>query len=859
MSTPANLPRSTLPFWWWLRRIMFFWVKTQVWPEDPKTQLELKPGVPVCYILSSSSRSDLLVLDQTAIDRGLPRPVHKKAALRYPGSVAAIYLQRLGLLQVQRESKRLPPTPVQKLVAMAEADKAMEVQIVPVSVFWGRNPGKDEKSLFKLLFFDDERAGKLQKLFIVMAQGRGTYLNFGKPISLRALVDEGAPVDETARKLTRVLRVHFRRQRTTAMGPVLNSRTVVVPQLLKSRVVREAIVEESRKKRISMEKAEARAYRYGVEIASEMQYSMVRFFDVFLGWVWNKIFDGIIFKHAHRLREIDQTHEVVYLPSHRSHMDYLLLSYSLFYQGFVPPHTAAGVNLDFWPAGPLLRRAGAFFLRRSFGGNRLYTAVFNEYMHYLLTKGHSMNFFMEGGRSRTGRLLSPKTGMLAMVVQSFFRNSDRPIVFVPIYLGYDKVMEVRTYQSELRGKKKKAESAGQLLKVRRVLKTQFGRAYIGVGEPISLEAALNAANPDWRLDTKDPEQKPKWLHPFIVNLARQALTRVNSTAIVSPVGVVALVILSSPTKAMAEDELLYMIDRFLAAMRAAPYSRDVSLPESTAKEILAYAMSVCKMERFQHPSGDVIHMDEREAVLLTYYRNNILHLIAVPSLVASYFQHNEAMSEAELIDGAALLYPFLKSEFFLRWDVNDSRKVIAGVVEALVDQGLLTREASGVLRRPAFTSHDFTCLKILGRALGHTLERYAISTALLAQHGDARAFKRKDFETQAQLLAQRISILNGINEPEFFDQSLFKNYIDLLKDLNYADEAEGGELTVDPRLRQIAESALNLLSGDIRQSIQRLPLADGNGARREPQAALPPAKVPEDDDGTASPPTSAMH
>ncbi len=265
-----------------------------------------------------------------------------------------------------------------------------------------------------------------------------------------------------------------------------------------------------------------------------------------------------------------------------------------------------------------------------------------------------------------------------------------------------------------------------------------------------------------------------------------------------------------------------MMEKLIASMKAAPYSRDVALPEGTPADFLKHARAVSKVEVFEHPAGNVYHLDEREATLLTYYRNNVLHLIAMPALIASFFQHNASMHDEDLVAGCTVFYPFLKAEFFLRWAAGDARKVTLGIVEALVGQGFLFRGEGGMIRRPDVTSKDFSSLKTLGRALGQTLERYAISTALLAQHGDGQPFDRKAFETRCHLMAQRISILNGLNEPEFFDKNLFKIFLDQLKTLGLAAEAEGGRMTVDPKLRAVAEHSMNLLSGDIRQSIQRL-------------------------------------
>ncbi|WP_205895151.1 1-acyl-sn-glycerol-3-phosphate acyltransferase, partial [Metapseudomonas otitidis] len=203
---------------------------------------------------------------------------------------------------------------------------------------------------------------------------------------------------------------------------------------------------------------------------SDFAYTAIRFLEVVLSWFWNKLYEGIKVNHIEGVQDIAQGHEVIYVPCHRSHIDYLLLSYLLFRNGLTPPHIAAGINLNMPVIGGLLRRGGAFFMRRTFKGNPLYTSVFNEYLHTLFSRGFPVEYFVEGGRSRTGRMLHPKTGMLAITLRSFLRSSRLPIVFVPVYIGYERVLEGRTYLGELRGASKKKESIFDIFKVISALK-----------------------------------------------------------------------------------------------------------------------------------------------------------------------------------------------------------------------------------------------------------------------------------------------------------------------------------------------------------------------------------------------------
>ncbi len=205
--------------------------------------------------------------------------------------------------------------------------------------------------------------------------------------------------------------------------------------------------------------------------------------------IWNRIYDGVQFTHVETLERAAETHEIVYVPCHRIHMDYLLLSYAIFRHGYAMPHIAAGINLNLPLVGRFLRKGGAFFIRRSLRGNALYTVVFMSYLAAIMARGHSLEYFIEGGRSRTGRLLQPKTGMLAMTVRSFLRDPARPVMFLPVYFGYERIFEGSTYIGELSGLPKQKESIFGLLRVLPRLKERFGKVHVNLGEPIELGAA----------------------------------------------------------------------------------------------------------------------------------------------------------------------------------------------------------------------------------------------------------------------------------------------------------------------------------------------------------------------------------
>ena len=794
------------------------WINTHASPSD-LSELALDRDKPVCYVLPVASVMDWLALEAVCAERGLPRP----------------YLATHGMPSMQRSmvvalpsGRRGERADLHRIVSRGLHDQNYDVQLVPVSVFWGRNPVK-ETSLFRILFADSERSGRLRKLLIVLANGHNTLVHFGQPLDYRGFLDEAesAAPDLMVRKLVRVLRIHFRRQRAATLGPALSRRSQLINSLLADADVQQAIEDSARRDKVSTDAARARARDYANEIAADYSNIAIGFMLRVLTWLWHRIYDGVDVRHLARLRATTHDRrEVIYLPSHRSHMDYLLVSYILYKEGLALPQIAAGVNLNFWPVGALLRRCGAFYLRRSFKGDRLYTAVFRAYVDALIQRGQPMKFYPEGGRSRTGRLLSPKTGMLSMAVTSALGGKGAPAAIVPVYIGYDRVMEVNKYFDELRGTRvKKGESMGDLVRgSTKVLKRKYGRVFVSFGEPIDLQAYADSHLPDWRERMRGLEMdaRPNWLQEFVANLAERVMESINATATLNATGLASLVLLGSPQKAVAEDEMVDTLALLAELARRCPYSRDATAPEQTdGRELLAEAEPMMRLVRVPHAWGDVLTVESRQAVLLTYTRNNVMHLFALPSLVANFLAHAESCERARLLDDAVELYPLLASELFLRWPPEQARVALNESIDGLLECGLIRADEHGRLLRPEAGTREFAALMSLARIMRESLERYAMTVMLLSHNLEEGHVERGRFERQCQLMAERMAILTGRNSPEFFDSRLFRNHLQTLVRVGLL-HPQGSQLAIDPALRDVAEHALQLLGADLRQSLAHL-------------------------------------
>ena len=241
-----------------------------------------------------------------------------------------------------------------------------------------------------------------------------------------------------------------------------------------------------------MAKVEREARRELRRLCAAQNPYTLAFLHRLLANVWNRIYDGLEVDQEGlaKVRDACRDGAIVLLPSHKSHVDYLILSDVLYMNAMSPPLIAAGDNLNFWPIGPILRGAGAFFIRRSFKGKKLYSVLVDAYMRKLLLEGFSIEFFLEGGRSRTGKLLSPKYGLLSMVVDACLMLPGRKVSFVPISIGYERIVEERSYVDEQAGGEKAKENIGGLLKTPRVLRSRYGRLYLQFGEPLSFEDAM---------------------------------------------------------------------------------------------------------------------------------------------------------------------------------------------------------------------------------------------------------------------------------------------------------------------------------------------------------------------------------
>ena len=783
-------------------------VKSKPIPTDPITELDLDTNRPILYVLPYNSQIDLMVVRSLCLRYDLPDPLK---GIDINGKIvpAFIYIDKGPGFFASNQLQNMSIDILKDYISAHQQNEDLDIQMLPVSVMFGRSPDKEGKKKPTL-----QVLGATYKLYKIIVSGRDCYTRFSRTVSFKALQnDKQQDISVLAHKLARVARIHFAKQRMASVGPKLPVRQEMLNGLLKKPGLAEAIEEEAKSKNISQEKAQRNALAMLNEIAANFSYRMLRITDFVLTWAWNRLYQGLKVTNADPVRELAQNgHEIVYAPCHRSHMDYLLLSYVLYRQGLVPPHIAAGINLNFWPAGPIFRRLGAFFIRRSFRGNKLYTSVFREYLAELFIRGYAVEYFIEGGRSRTGRLLDPKTGMLMMTVQTLLRGDARPITIVPVYIGYEHVLEVATYANELRGAQKKKESLWRTIKAFLKLK-KLGYGYVNFGHPIPLNQFLTQQVPQWR-DAIEPTGtvRPNWLTPTTNLLAKEIMERINSSAAINAMNLCCSILLAADQRALTKVRLLEHISYLIKLFKSIPYSDLITIPDQTPEELFEHAKQMGKFVITTDEAGEIVGLTAEQAILMTYYRNNIQHLLIIPAIVARILLKHNRTSSQEVVEQVKLLFPLIKSELFLYHNDEQLTQYVHQIIDAYAELNLISYSPDKL----TLNYLKMSGLQLLSSSSKDTLQRYVIAFSLLQKDP---SISRGTLEKEARLIAERLSVLHGINAPEFFDKGVFSALVSSMREQGYLDDKGDANL---PKIEAMNNILKPLITARVMQTIDEI-------------------------------------
>lgn len=671
---------------------------------------------------------------------------------------------------------------------LLETQKDMErpIFLVPQLILYRMTPEKDHPNLRDILFGFKDNPGTIRKIALFFRYNRRAFIDFGNPLNLKLYLEsqpETRSLADMSAEIKQTLIESIDMQKRVILGPVMKTRQQLKEKVLKDDEIIRAIEKKASGKNNTLKEVRKQADKIFDEIAAEYNIAYIHFFNMALSWLWKKIYQGIDvdMEGLAVVRERARTSSLIYVPSHKSHIDYLVLNYVLYQHHMHIPRVAAGQNLAFWPMGYIFRKSGAFFIRRTFKGSSLYPKIFARYVQQLLEEGHPLEFFIEGGRSRSGKLMLPKTGFLSILLQAYEKGCSDDLVFVPASICYDRILEEKAYLKELGGGGKKNENFKQVLTARRFLKRKHGKIYIRFGQPISLKEYL----------AQKGIPVPSASQPLAFDLTKS----INKVTLVTPLALIASAILTRHRRGFQVHELSATTKAFLDFLNRYEIPKATSLNnfEETIHETLSILVNwkVIDMLEDSDETETFYYVHEEKKKELEYYKNSIIHFFISHSFVAVSLltgTDDEKTDEAILAD-----YDFLRDLFkheFLYDDEKSIREEIERVVAYFLDVSYIEKGTGSGGHKLTRVGYDE--LPTWAAFSKTFLESYWVATRSYIQLGETSR-RKSDLLKRMNNLGLRYHKLGFIDHMEGISQISFENAIRIIRETMLGPKGETDE------------------------------------------------------------------
>ena len=686
-----------------------------------------------------------------------------------------------------------------------QRDMDRPIFIVPQLVLYKKTPEKDYSSLTDIFFGYKDQPGIIRKTALFFRYNRKAFIDFGRPMDLKAYLDNqpaDRPLHLMAAEVKQILIDSIDSQKRVILGPIMKSRQQFKEIVLMDKRVSDKIQGLASGNKKKLRQTRKKAGEYFDEIAADYNTTYIQVFYLALNWFWKKLFEGIHVDKAAlaKVREAARKGTLIFVPSHKSHIDYLILNYVLYTHHMHLPRIAAGRNLTFWPVGHIFRKSGAFFIRRSFSRATLYLEVFTRYIKALLEEGHSIEFFIEGGRSRNGKLVLPKTGFLSILLQAHQEGFSRDLIFVPTSIVYDRIIEEDSYIHELGGGTKKRESFGQILQARQYLKKRYGKIYVQFNDVISLSEYMSQANPSGQILTSE--------------LAFHLVQAINAVTLVIPLSLVATAILANHRRGFHRSEITETVNFFLTFIKKQGIPMAETLNESTkaVQDTLSLLSGWKVIESLEDTSGGeepFYYVDEEKKMELEYYKNSIIHFFIPHGFVAiSLLSGKEEVRRTEdIVSDYAFFRNLFKHEFVFD-EKEDLREKIRRVLDYFLDATFITKSGDGGGYTVTKLGHDK--LPIWAALVKTFIESYWIAVKSLSGE-KGKVGKKDELLKEMHDLGRRFHKLGLIEHIGALSQLNFRNAATFINDeVLKAPNPSKDQASVQDRLSQLGQRLYEL-------------------------------------------------
>jgi len=812
-----HLPAQPGPIRRFLLKLLFSHVSIE---ED---QLELIRHLPenaaIVYVTKHKSRLERLFFHYYLHRHGLPCPetglyyrsylwqpirrlmriagvrlAHIRHGFKRPNPFASGYIARqmiagqpifLSLVETNEFYRRFVRSQTDPLRFFVELEKTLErpIWLVPLLMIFRTRP---VSALTAPLVGSDPRASLVRKLWKLILNPEKILVEVSEPINLQRFLIKTGREDKSAAAQAMVLRHRLlgqiTRHRQSITGPILKPAEEIKQHLLTNERLRAFMASWARRRGMSIPQVQREALRYVEEIAARPNPLMVKLGMGAVRWMLDNMFEGLDFNQEgfNAVRRASRNGPLILIPCHKSHVDYLVISYLMQRKNLPCPHTFAGANLAFWPMGPIFRRLGAFFVRRSFSGAVFYAKVFSEYIHMLLEQGFNIEVFIEGTRSRNGKLLLPKLGMLSILLNAIQNGACRHVTFVPIYIGYDRVPEMGAYIQEVEGGSKEPESFWQMIRARKILKKRFGKIYIKFCEPIALKDLEN------EYGSPVVDMRAKDVRTLTHDLGGRVLRAIDRNTVVTPQALVSAALLNSAHKVVTREQIDFSVVTYMRYLEAMKVSCAETLSWDTQWAVTHILNGYIQQKLIRpaskkdDPEGSDahFHLAVAKRPALDYYKNNGIGPFVPAAMTALAILTQDAFQFASdaLHDHFRFLQHLFQNEFSSDGNAVDTR--IRKTLKGFMADAILVPHP----RLPDtynLTSEGFRKLKCLAGFLAAFLESYLIvlrffaATASPPEDGPTRLkqiqhFGGKLFKRQEVIRKEALSKINYLNAVDFY-------------------------------------------------------------------------------------------
>ena len=656
------------------------------------------------------------------------------------------------------------------------------VVLVPLVLFFSNKPSLDKPKLTDILFGSPQKPGRLRRLMALLRKPQKIFCEASEPVFLQQyfkhperLIQSDA---DTAIALRRDLLSRLNRHRSIVIGPTLKSNEEMKQNILTGKRLQAFMMRHAQRRQIPPHKLHKEANRTIDEIAAKYNPAFIRAGHGVAQWLLNNLFDEVVTdsEELQRAKRMARKGPIIFVPCHKSHFDSLILGYSLHSHHMPTPHIFAGKNLAFWPMGPLLRRLGAFFVRRTFAGAVFYATIFSEYIFWLLKEGFNIAVFIEGTRSRSGKLLNPQLGMLSILLNAFYQTTWDDLIFMPVFIGYDRVPEETDYLEEINGKQKKSESLRQMLRARKIFKKRYGKIYLRFATPIS----FNAFSQQRGLVPRSMNSKEQ--NSLCRDLAGCVFNEINRMGLVSPHAIVAGAILCHAKPTVTRENIFRDVETLMVYLTSQQAGLTDSLlhdPSGSFAKVIEdynarkFLLPVRKSSAL-NDMGARYRINDNKRMALEYYKNNAIAAFVPAIFTALSILEKKAFqfSSTDLHTGYTFLQQLFANEFTADPDAPPVYLVRKNL-KAFINDGIIVPHAT-LPDTYNLTSQGYRKLKLFAGLIEPLLESYRVVLNYFERF-PASYHDKKQRLKKIQSLGQRMIKRNEISRREALSTINYEN------------------------------------------------------------------------------------